>query len=124
LIIPEKEGVFMAVRNVLAGITVKDFSAALAWYERLLGRPADAIPMEGDAEWHLCESGGIQLYHNKNHTGSTFVVLTVTNLDDQIAQLQAQEITVEPVQTVSVGKIATVNDPEGNLITFLEPFNL
>lgn len=37
---------------VLAGIAVADFDAAVSWYERLLGRPADDLPMGGLAEWH------------------------------------------------------------------------
>ena len=48
----------MATDSVLAGIAVDDFVSALTWSERLLGRPADAAPMEGLAEWHFSEHGG------------------------------------------------------------------
>jgi hypothetical protein len=48
----------MAIDKVLANVAVDDFPSALTWYERLLGRPADAAPMEGLAEWHLAEGGG------------------------------------------------------------------
>jgi hypothetical protein len=48
----------MAIDKVLADVAVDDFASALTWYERLLGRPADAAPMEGLAEWHLAEGGG------------------------------------------------------------------
>ena len=33
----------MPVNRVLAGIAVGDAEAALPWYERLFGRPADAL---------------------------------------------------------------------------------
>jgi len=48
----------MAIDKVLADVAVDDFVSALTWYERLLGRPADAAPMDGLAEWHLAEGGG------------------------------------------------------------------
>ena len=48
----------MAIDKVLADVAVDDFASALTWYERLLGRPADAAPMDGLAEWHLAEDGG------------------------------------------------------------------
>jgi hypothetical protein len=48
----------MAIDNVLADVAVDDFASALTWYERLLGRPADAAPMAGLAEWYLAEGGG------------------------------------------------------------------
>jgi predicted enzyme related to lactoylglutathione lyase len=48
----------MAIDKVLADVAVDDFASALTFYERLLGRPADAAPMDGLAEWHLAEGGG------------------------------------------------------------------
>ena len=36
----------MPVNRVLAALAVADVDSALHWYERLLGRPADALPME------------------------------------------------------------------------------
>lgn len=40
----------MPVNRVLAGVAVADLEAALPWYERLFGRSADALPMDGLAE--------------------------------------------------------------------------
>ncbi|WP_432090571.1 hypothetical protein [Streptomyces sp. NRRL F-5630] len=47
----------MRVTHVLAVAPVTDHEAAVAWYERLLGRPADARPMPGLADWHLTDGG-------------------------------------------------------------------
>ena len=52
------EGLDVAIDKVLADVAVDDFALTLTWYERLLGRPADAAPMEGLAEWHLAERVG------------------------------------------------------------------
>ena len=39
-----------------------DFEAAHAWYERLFGRPADNLPMEGRlVEWRVTDSGWVQV---------------------------------------------------------------
>jgi predicted enzyme related to lactoylglutathione lyase len=115
------EGLDMAIDRVLAGIAVDAFASALTWYERLLGRPADAAPMEGLAEWHFSEYGGIQLIHDEDRAGSSSVTLVVSSLDDQLAALEAQGIPVGPIQgTPGFVKAATVTDPEGNEITFAE----
>jgi glyoxylase I family protein len=60
----------MPIRQVLAGIAVADFDSALSWYERLLGRPADDLPMDGSAEWHFTETGMIQVIHDADRAGS------------------------------------------------------
>jgi catechol 2,3-dioxygenase-like lactoylglutathione lyase family enzyme len=111
----------VAIDSVLAGIAVNDLASALTWYERLLGRSADAAPMEGLAEWHLSEYGGIQLFHDEDRAGSSHVTLVVTNLDDQLITLKAEGIPVGPTQgTSGLVKVATVTDPEGNRVTFAE----
>jgi hypothetical protein len=47
----------MAIDHVLAVVPVADFEAAHAWYERLFGRPADNLPMEGLlVEWRVTDS--------------------------------------------------------------------
>jgi glyoxylase I family protein len=111
----------VAIDSVLAGITVNDFVSALTWYERLLGRPADAAPMEGLAEWHFSEYGGIQLIHDQDRARSSYVTLLVPNLNDQLAALRAASIPVGPTQgTPGLAKVVTVTDAEGNRIIFAE----
>ncbi len=97
----------MAIDSVLAGIAVNDFASALAWYERLLGRPADTAPMDGLAEWYLSECGGIRLIRDEDRAGSSSVTLVVTSLDDRLAVLKAGG-------TPGLVKVATVIDPKGN----------
>jgi predicted enzyme related to lactoylglutathione lyase len=115
------EGLDMAIDRVLAGIAVDGFASAFSWYERLWGRPADATPMEGLAEWHFSEYGGIQLIHDADRAGSSSVTLVVSSLNEALAALEAEGIPVGPIQgTPGLVKAATVTDPEGNEITFAE----
>ena len=37
----------MSIEHVLAVVPVGDFHAARTWYERLFGRSADNVPMDG-----------------------------------------------------------------------------
>ncbi len=111
----------MSINNVLAGISVKDFTSAVAWYERLLNRPTDSLPMEGLAEWQFAQGGRLQVFQDKDRGGSSSVTLVVTSLDDQLAKLQTEGISVGPTQTnPGLRKIAMVTDSEGNRITFVE----
>jgi hypothetical protein len=110
----------MAINRVLAVIPVADFAAALAWYERLLGRPADIVPMEGLAEWHITETGGIQVLHDAEHAGTALLTLTVDDLDALVASLAAKDFPVGGITTGVVARFASITDAEGNTVTFAE----
>jgi hypothetical protein len=75
----------MAIEKVLAGVAVYDFDSARGWYGRLLGRAPDAEPMEGLAEWHPSEHGGIQLLEDGERAGSSLVTVVVDGLDERLA---------------------------------------
>ena len=46
----------MAIDHIFAGIAVADYHSALAWYERLLGRPPDVIVTDDEAMWQVASS--------------------------------------------------------------------
>lgn len=110
----------MQIQTVFAGIPVADHAAAHAWYERLLGRPADRRPMDGLAEWDLTASGGIQLSSDAERAGSTVLTLSVDDLDKYAATLTGRGIAVGTIDTGMVSRFAAVTDPEGNTIMLAE----
>jgi predicted enzyme related to lactoylglutathione lyase len=111
----------VAIDRVLAGIALDGFASALTWYEQLFGRPADAAPMEGLAEWHFSEYGGVQPIHDADRAGSSSVTLVVSSLEEALAALEAEGLPAGPIQgTPGLVKAATVTDPEGNEINFSE----
>lgn len=61
------------ITKVLAVALVRDLDRAAAWYEQLLGRPADARPMESLADWHLTDGGWLQVFHDPKRAGGTAV---------------------------------------------------
>jgi hypothetical protein len=110
----------MAIVNALAGIMVSDITTAEAWYEQLLSRPADSRPMEGLVEWKLANGGWIQVFQDKDRSGSSSVTFLVSSRDDQLAELKSKGISIERTTTSDSAKTATVTDPAGNRVVFAE----
>jgi glyoxylase I family protein len=107
---------------VLAGIAVADFDTAVGWYERLLGRPADDLPMGGLAEWQFDQTGAIQVIQDADRAGGSLLTLSVDGLEEHIAGLQQGGLTPSAIDDETSDKvlIATIADPEGNAITLVE----
>lgn len=63
----------MAITEVFAGIATADYRSALAWYERLLGRPPDLLPKEDEAAWQLTEAGWIYVRGDTNRAGKALL---------------------------------------------------
>ena len=112
----------MPVIRVLAGVVVADVDGALPWYERLFGRPADALPMEGLAEWHVPSGGAVQLVANTERAGRSLLTLDFDNLERELAAMRERDLDVGALDDRTSDKvlIAVATDPEGNTITLVE----
>ncbi len=112
----------MRVTLVLAGLAVADVDAALPWYQRLFGRPADKLPMDGLAEWHFPQSGAIQVDEDAERAGRSRLTLNVADLKQELAALRERGLDPAPMDDTTSDKFlfATVTDPEGNEITIVE----
>jgi predicted enzyme related to lactoylglutathione lyase len=112
----------MAITEFFAGVPVADYRAALAWYERLVGRPADLFPNENEAVWQLSAAGWIYLVGDRERAGKALLTILVDDLDEQVAELAARGLSTDPVDTIpGVVRKAAITDPEGNTITFGQP---
>jgi predicted enzyme related to lactoylglutathione lyase len=112
----------MPVNRVLAGVAVADVDAALLWYERLFGRPPDALPMEGLAEWHVPSGGVVQLVASAERAGRSLLTLDLDDLERELAAMRERGIDVGALDDATSEKvlIAEATDPEGNAITLVE----
>lgn len=111
----------MAFTHVLAVAPVSEMEPAVAWYERLLGRPAEKRPMPGLADWHIAPSGWVSVFQSPQHAGSTLLNLVVDDLDRAISELAGRGIVVGEVQPGSQQvRFAAVHDPDGNRVTLIE----
>jgi predicted enzyme related to lactoylglutathione lyase len=109
------------INHVLAVAPVTDHEAAVDWYTRLLGRPADARPMPGLADWHLTDSGWLQVFTDPERAGHALINLAVTDLDTELATLAAHGIAAgASLAAKDRVRFASVHDPDGNRVTLIE----
>jgi catechol 2,3-dioxygenase-like lactoylglutathione lyase family enzyme len=99
------------VTMLFSGIPVRDYERAAEWYERLLGRPPDMLPKEGEAVWKLAESAWIYVVRDPGRAGNALLTLMV----DELPPVGTEIVEMGGMPTVSV------LDPEGNKITFGQP---
>jgi len=116
----------MSIEHVLAVVPVSDFDAAHAWYQRLLGRPADNLPMEGQlVEWRLTETGWVQVTCDPDRAGSALLNFAVDDLERHVAEIARRGLAPGEIETVSKGvQLSAIRDPDGNTITFIGNFRI
>jgi hypothetical protein len=110
----------MPIKNAIASVAVRELSSAVAWYERLFGRPADSRPMHEVAEWKFERGGWLQVYENAARAGSGSVTLAVSSLDEQIADLERCGLDAGRPTISDKVKVVMIKDPDGNSIAFAE----
>ena len=115
----------MSIDHVLAVVLMADFEAEQGWYERLFGRPADNLPVDGLVEWRVTDSGWVQLTRDADRAGSALLNFAVDDLDQHVADISARGLTPGVIETVNNGvQLCAVVDPEGNTITFIGGFRV
>jgi catechol 2,3-dioxygenase-like lactoylglutathione lyase family enzyme len=116
----------MSIEHVLCVVPVADFDAAHEWYERLIGRPADNLSMEGLlVEWRLTETGWIQVTLDAERAGSGLLNLAVDDLESHMADVSRRGLSPGEIETVNKGvQLCGIRDPDGNTITFIGNFRI
>ena len=110
----------MSIRNAIASVAVDDMSAAVAWYEQLFGRPPDSRPMAELAEWKFERGGWLQLYQSPERAGTASLTLSVSDLDEQVANLRKLGVHAGQPLVSEQTKVVMIEDPDGNSIAFVE----
>ena len=108
----------MAV-DLFAGISVKDYAAALAWYERLLGSPPTFVASDTEAVWELAEHRSLAIEERPEHAGHALHTIFVDDFDALVTQIAGRGLEPAKRETYSNGvRKATYRDPDGNEIGF------
>ncbi|MFC7548133.1 VOC family protein [Plantactinospora sp. GCM10030261] len=108
----------MAV-DLFAGIPVTDYSAALSWYEKLLGQPPSFIPHDTEAVWELAEHRYLYIEQLPEHAGHARHTVFVDDLDAIVTAIARRGLEPAKRETYSNGvRKATYTDPEGNEIGY------
>ncbi|MFJ7212471.1 VOC family protein [Amycolatopsis sp. NPDC098790] len=102
--------------DLMAGIAVRDYEAALAWYERFFGSPPTYVVSDTEALWEVTEHGAVYVEQRPERaTGHAMHTLFVGDLDERIAAISARGIEPADVETYDNGVRKFVfHDPEGN----------
>jgi len=108
------------IKNSLAGVAVKDFEAAVAWYSRVLERRPDACPMSELAEWKFASGGWLQVFADRKRAGSSSVTFAESDLDARVSELEKAGIEIGERSSTDYVKTAIIQDPDGNQIVFAE----
>ena len=104
--------------HLFAGMRVRDFAAARAWYERLLGEPTFQAH-DTELVWTLAEDRSIFVEQEADHAGHGRVLVFVDDLDAQVAEIAARGLAPDERLTYSNGvRKAVFRDPDGNEVGF------
>ena len=105
--------------DLFAGIPVKDYAAALAWYERLLGSPPTFLPNDIEAVWELAEHRSLFIEHRPERAGHAMHTIIVDDFDARLAGIADRGLEPTELETYSNGvRKAIYPDPDGNEIGF------
>jgi catechol 2,3-dioxygenase-like lactoylglutathione lyase family enzyme len=105
--------------DLFAGIPVKDYAAALAWYERLLGSPPTFLPNDIEAVWELAEHRSLFIEHRPERAGHAMHTIFVDDFDTRLARIADRGLEPTELETYSNGvRKAIYRDPDGNEIGF------
>jgi hypothetical protein len=108
----------MAV-DLYAGIPVNDYTAALAWYEMLLGCPPSFVVSDTEAVWELAEHRSMFIEHRPEHAGHAMHTIFVDDLDTLVAAIAKRGLEPAKRETYANGvRKATYTDLDGNEIGF------
>jgi predicted enzyme related to lactoylglutathione lyase len=109
------------IEVLFAGVTVRDLGAAVAWYARLFGRPADIVPNDDEVMWRCTDAAWLYVLRDEERAGHAVVTLCVADLDRAVAGIAGRGITGGPVEIIGdAGRKVTFTDAEGNAISFIQ----
>ena len=110
----------MSIDNVLASVAVANLEESVAWYGRLLGRPADKRPMAEVAEWAFPRGGVLQVYALAERAGRGSCTLAVSDLEAAIRTLEAMGVDTRERGDSDIVRTVMVQDPSGNHIALAQ----
>jgi catechol 2,3-dioxygenase-like lactoylglutathione lyase family enzyme len=104
--------------HLFAGLRVRDFQAARAWYERLLGKPT-FFPHATEAVWTLADDRSLYVVEHADGAGSSVVTIFLDDLDAQLAAIAERGLLPNEQETYSNGVRKVIyRDPDGNELGF------
>ena len=112
--------------ELFAGIPVSDYTAAVSWYERLLGSPPTFLAHATEAVWELDEHRLVYVVKDPERAGHALVTLFTDDLDAVVTGISERGLEPADRETYGNGvRKVTYRDADGNEVGFggapLEP---
>ncbi|TFV90441.1 VOC family protein [Blastococcus sp. CT_GayMR16] len=105
--------------ELFAGIPVRDYERAVAWYEQLLGSGPSFLPNDTEAVWELAENRYVYIEVRPDHAGHAMHTVFVDDLDARLQAMSGRGMEPAEQETYSNGvRKATYRDPDGNEFGF------
>jgi catechol 2,3-dioxygenase-like lactoylglutathione lyase family enzyme len=105
--------------DLFGGIPVRDYAAAVEWYDRLLGSQPAIFPNDTEAVWEVAEHRYLYIKLCPEHAGHALHTLFVSDLDAVVAHITDRGLEPAERETLSNGvRKITYRDPDGNEIGF------
>jgi predicted enzyme related to lactoylglutathione lyase len=106
---------------LFASVPVTDLQAASVWYGEIFGRPADIAPNENEVMWCVAGNGWLYVIEDPERAGRTVVTISVSDLDQFVADLAGRGISAGPIDAVGeAGRKASLMDADGNVISWIQ----
>jgi catechol 2,3-dioxygenase-like lactoylglutathione lyase family enzyme len=105
--------------DLFAGIPVRDYERAVAWYERLLGSAPSFLPTDVEAVWEIAEHRYVFIEVRPAHSGHAMHTVIVDDLEARVGAIADRGIEPAERETYSNGVQKVIyRDPDGNEIGF------
>jgi catechol 2,3-dioxygenase-like lactoylglutathione lyase family enzyme len=105
--------------DLFAGIPVRDYRSAVAWYERLLGAAPSFLPNDVEAVWEIAENRYLFIEVRPEHAGHARHTVFVEDVDGWLAQIAERGLEPAQREVYDNGvRKHTFRDPDGNEIGF------
>jgi len=105
--------------DLFAGIPIRDYPSAVAWYERLFGAPPSFLPNDTEAVWKLADHGYVYIVVQPENAGHAAHLLYVSDFDARLAEIAQRGLAPAERETLDNGVRKVVfRDPDGNALGF------
>ena len=106
---------------LFAGLAVRDFTTARAWYERFFDRAADVVAHDHEVMWRISDRAWLYIVQDDAHAGNGSVAMSVPDISATVAALHTRGIEAGPIaREGDAGRKTVVVDPDGNSIAILQ----
>jgi catechol 2,3-dioxygenase-like lactoylglutathione lyase family enzyme len=105
--------------ELFAGLPVRDYERAVAWYERLLGSAPSFLPNDVEAVWEIAEHRYVFVEVRPGHAGHAMHTVIVDDLEARVGAIAGRGGGPAERETYSNGVQKVIyRDPDGNEIGF------